>query len=118
MANPLYVRDGNRFYCSHGILLHGGACLRCEKGDLAKPRKYRPSNATEGDAFENRFCRDCIHDKDNECQILAAVYALDVNDPEYPKDWVYDGRGPRCNNFQHGDGEPPFDPNAAIGSLL
>ena len=76
---------------------------------------YRPSNATEGDFFERRWCQQCrrepydLHDKD--CDILLMVHAFDTDDEEYPKAWVYDEDGkPKCTAFinKHSDEPEPY----------
>jgi hypothetical protein len=51
---------------------------------------YRPSNGTEGDGFIAHFCFNCERNRDEDCPILAATFAFDVDDPEYPKEWVQD----------------------------
>ena len=72
---------------------------------MTKP--YRPSNGTEAMMFDDVFCSRCIHDKayrdggmeDGElgCKILADTLCYDVEDPEYPKQWVWDGLEPDGN---------------------
>jgi len=74
-------------------------------------RPYRPSNGTEGDIFEARFCRRCSREDmrpDEEtglprksCSILGDVYFASIDDPEYPKAWTYDADGdPVCTSFR------------------
>lgn len=70
-------------------------------------RPYRPTSGTEGESFQARFCENCIHDAgfseahpERGCQILAATMAFDINDPEYPKEWIVDDDGPRCTMFK------------------
>jgi hypothetical protein len=69
--------------------------------------KYRPSNGTEGDGFIGDWCGRCKrdaafrNDEGDSCPIVAATLALDVDDPEYPVEWVYDERGqPKCTAFE------------------
>lgn len=87
-------------------------------------RPYRPSNSTEAESFMGRWCAGCARDGygkegaaygDDEplCEILGNAMA-----GEQPDEWVIDDeRGPRCKAFLD-DGEPMFDPNAAIRPLL
>jgi hypothetical protein len=75
---------------------------------------YRPSNGSEGDGFEARFCDLCVRDAElrkedpdfsKACPIHTAAIALDPEDAEYPKEWVEDlddaGRGAsaRCSAY-------------------
>ncbi len=61
-------------------------------------RPYQPSNGTEGMWFCEKFCERCIHEKyshtfnddDKKCDILTRSMVYGVNDPEYPKEWIYD----------------------------
>jgi hypothetical protein len=75
---------------------------------------YRPSNGTEGMIFEEKFCNRCIRqhaeDEDGLCRILGDVMVFNLDDPEYPKEWVYDHSGnPTCDAFDDGRKEkvPP-----------
>jgi hypothetical protein len=68
-------------------------------------QKYRPSNATEGDAFTAVYC-DCCElrrrrDEDyRACPIYLAAVAHQVDDPGYPPEWVIGENGvPRCTAF-------------------
>lgn len=70
---------------------------------------YRPSNATEGDCFISTWCLGCAKHWDGGGQVLARTFAHDINDPEYPAEWVRDLTGtPLCTAFL-GEGEqaPP-----------
>lgn len=76
--------------------------------------KYRPSNGTEGEAFQARWCHNCIHDQfDAEsgmggCEIIMRSMLHDVNDPEYPEEWQQEpGQAPRCTAFHDRSDEPP-----------
>jgi hypothetical protein len=74
--------------------------------DQHKP--YRPSNGTEGDCFMAKWCAKCKRDqarREDEdadgCDIVTLVYALNIGDAEYPKEWRQDGpEGPRCTAFE------------------
>lgn len=72
---------------------------RCVEG---KP--YRPSNGTEGEMFQDRWCANCKKDdyeKGVYCPILSASLAFDTDDPEYPKEWNHGPDGqPRCTAFE------------------
>jgi hypothetical protein len=70
-------------------------------------KSYRPSNGTEGDMFQALWCEQCKRDadfKDGEgegCQIIAMTMCVDVDDPEYPKEWTHDSEGqPCCTAFE------------------
>lgn len=76
-------------------------------------KKFRPSNATQADAFFSAWCYSCQRDKamreganfddcdDSErCEIIGRTMAHDVDDPEYPVEWHYDDNGlPTCSAF-------------------
>lgn len=67
---------------------------------------YRPSNGTEGEDFQDRFCRQCIHDREfrltdaNGCEILFRALCFGTKDDDYPTEWQYgwDGK-PTCSAF-------------------
>lgn len=64
--------------------------------------KYRPSNGTEGECFIGHWCCNCERDADSEnnpCQILGRTYHFDIDDPEYPTEWIRDETGPKCTAF-------------------
>ena len=71
-------------------------------------RPYRPSNGTEGDIFMSKFCFQCARDcEDNPCQILGRILFNGINDPDYPKEFIEDERGPRCTAFIQEGSEVP-----------
>lgn len=97
-------------------------------------KSYRPSNGTEGMYFCEKFCRNCINGKyehtgdtkDNPCEILTLTFFLDIDEKDYPKEWIYDDNGkPTCSAFVKFDWgkddegnwidpeptQPPEDPN-------
>lgn len=53
-------------------------------------KKYRPSNGSEGMNFMRYFCDRCKYNINQDCEILANSICYDINDPEYPKEWIYD----------------------------
>ena len=67
-------------------------------------KPYRPSNGTEGEVFQERFCEQCIHDDyDNAkyCEILSRSMAFGVDEPDYPEEWTHDSEGrPMCTAFE------------------
>jgi hypothetical protein len=80
---------------------------------------YRPSSGTEGMAFDDHWCERCTRDRpyrddpDNldpgfhGCQIIADTFAYDVDDPKYPKEWVYGADGvPKCTAFTTDPSKP------------
>lgn len=72
---------------------------------MTKP--YRPSNGTEGECFFHSFCYQCArYGQEGACEILGRSLQLEIDDPDYPKEWVSDGFGdkgyeqnPRCTAF-------------------
>jgi len=73
---------------------------------MTKP--YRPSNGTEGEFFMARFCYRCTWETDfrrdpgsnDGCSILAYTFAYDIDDPNYPEEWIEEAAGPRCLSFE------------------
>ena len=63
---------------------------------------YRPSCGTEGIAFTERWCGSCQRDaafradEGDSCLIAAMAVALNVTEPDYPREWVVAERGPIC----------------------
>ena len=74
-------------------------------------KPYRPSNGTEGMYFIAEFCEQCIHEKwmhtqcegDKKCDILSRSLIYDLDDPEYPEEWIYKDGKPICTEHQHWD---------------
>lgn len=70
---------------------------------------YRPSNGTEGEIFHNAACARCakwVEDEDtdphgrNSCTIEIYAWAFGIDEPKYPKEWVYGPDGqPTCLAF-------------------
>jgi len=91
---------------------------------MSKP--YQPSNGSEGMMFMAEFCDRCKRDRDFQlylvgkgpmaegCEISARALIYRVEDPEYPKEWVWDpdvmkregalviggAEGARCTAFE------------------
>ena len=68
-------------------------------------KSYKPSSGTAGDAFMTEFCYQCKKDRFNgasgqSCQIITDTYIYDVEDDEYPKEWIQDEDGARCTAFE------------------
>lgn len=77
-------------------------------------KPYRPSNGTEGDMFQARWCDRCTRDAafrqawdmdetpaDDGCEILANTMCFATDDPEYPREWQYSTKGqPLCTAFE------------------
>jgi hypothetical protein len=59
-------------------------------------RLYRPSNGSEGECFDAEWCARCERDrlfredmdKHDGCPIVAAAMAYDIDDQEYPREWI------------------------------
>lgn len=61
---------------------------------------FQPSNGTEGDSFMSAFCFRCGQWGAKGCDIQARTMAFGPEDPEYPREWTYDGQGdPTCTAF-------------------
>lgn len=82
--------------------------------------KYQPSNGTEGSWFMGKYCMNCIHcdpdsNGDKQCNILLRVLCYNINDPEYPEEWVYENNEPKCTSHIYWDwgkdGDPDDDNN-------
>lgn len=99
--------------------------------DNTKP--YRPSNGSEGDAFDALFCNRCVLDKAaragdyaNGCDILLRALAFGITDANYPSEWrqnIGAKWDPFCTAFveesDDDDGEPPQpDPDPSQLVLL
>ena len=69
---------------------------------MSDTKPYRPSNGSEGERFMRRFCYRCEHDKEftDPCEIIMLTMAYDLNDKEYPPEWVRDSSGAKCTNFK------------------
>ncbi len=63
-------------------------------------RPYRPSNGTEGQMFEDRWCSRCTGFRGGRCSILFRASIHDVGEPEYPRQWVMTPDGHRCTSFE------------------
>lgn len=74
-------------------------------------KPYRPSNGTEGEMFQERFCYRCVKDdieNENFCPILTAALWNSIGDTDYPVEWIYDHAGhPTCKAFDDGSGHAP-----------
>lgn len=66
---------------------------------------YRPSNGTEGEAFEAKWCQRCEYEAEFRkspnalgCEILTRAVAFS----EFPPEWISDpdGSNPRCTRFR------------------
>lgn len=84
--------------------------------DFPQTRPYRPSNGTDGEIFESRFCDRCKReakyrrtgDGADGCTIATMAAGFGIGDLEYPKEWVISigdatGMTARCTAFRHED---------------
>lgn len=70
--------------------------------------KWRPSNGTEGEIFQEQFCENCVHDRAYRedktrgvpCKVLTMIMACDIGDPEYPEEFSEKDGDRRCTKFQ------------------
>lgn len=80
-------------------------------------RKWRPSNGTEGSIFIDSWCGRCSRDANEDCPILAAAFAYDVDDDEYPKEWNIGKDGqPQCSAWLD-PADPPKERCPHTGDL-
>jgi hypothetical protein len=65
---------------------------------LHKP--YRPSNGTEGECFIASWCGTCGLSAAPEdligCSITGRTMLHDVDDADYPAEWIFADGKPRC----------------------
>ena len=66
-------------------------------------KPYRPSNGTEGEVFFDKYCGSCKKNSVPEgCKIQLRTMAFDVDEPEYPREWIYDKDGYAvCTAFEY-----------------
>lgn len=78
-------------------------------------KKYRPSNGSEGDWFIHTYCYNCIHENPairRSCGILTRTFIHNTNEPEYPKEWIYDEHNePKCTAHVKWDWDNDGDPD-------
>ena len=68
---------------------------------MKNQRPYRPSNGTEGCIFYETFCHTCLHEAgERECDIYTRSLAFDIDDDEYPGEWIYYKEQPTCTAWQ------------------
>lgn len=92
---------------------------------------YRPSSGTEGEWFIRQWCGKCERDKchngskpmdcctpEDFCQIIGNTMLMDIDDPDYPKEWVEDENGPRCTAFVQMGGDIPEKPCQFTGDMF
>jgi hypothetical protein len=76
----------------------------------AHVEKYCPSNGTEGEGFISAWCGKCERsgrpgkpcDAGHEvigCSIVGRSMAFDIDDAEYPAEWIQGKDGPECTAF-------------------
>jgi len=75
---------------------------------MTKAKLYEPSNGTEGEQFESRWCGLCKNDVETDdcggCDILLNAMIHETDDEEYPKEWCYSDNGmPQCTAFEPND---------------
>lgn len=76
-----------------------------------KKQPYRPSNSSDGESFMAYFCDNCIKSEGRSCEIIMLSMCFDVDDPEYPKEWLRNTENfnTTCTAFErkalHGGGE-------------
>lgn len=67
----------------------------------ANTKPYRPSSGDEGLWFESKYCDNCKHDTPSKsCDIILMTMFYDVDEPEYPKEWVTINNKPTCTAYK------------------
>jgi hypothetical protein len=67
------------------------------------PELYRPSNGTEAEYFMEKFCYQCKHNVNDDCETLTFAFVYDKKDPEYPTEWHYNTQDKAiCSKFLQG----------------
>ena len=68
--------------------------------------KFKQSNSDQGSCFESDYCLNCRRYRrskqtdDYYCRIRLYTFAYDIDDPEYPSEWIYQEDGsPTCTAF-------------------
>jgi hypothetical protein len=88
-----------------------------------KTRSYRPANGFEEALFDENWCSKCARDaawradvSAEPCGILNRTMLHDINDPEYPVEWIEDAvpydqpSNPRCTAFvAEGEDDPELE---------
>ena len=64
-----------------------------------KTTSWRPANGSEGRWFEYRYCDRCVVEP-GACMIQSAAWFFDIDDPEYPTEWIEEDGTPRCTAFE------------------
>lgn len=87
----------------------------CQTECKAK-NSYCPSNGTEGSYFIEEYCMNCLHcDPDpngaKQCEILLRTMCFHPNEPDYPREWIYQNEKPICAKFQKWDWGNDGDPD-------
>lgn len=64
--------------------------------------RYRPSNGTDGEFFYEGWCAKCERERPSrQCSILTRTFICNIDDPEYPTEWVYGPNDvPCCTAFR------------------
>ena len=65
---------------------------------IATTKKFRPANGTIGESFMTDFCGTC--GLFFECEIYQRAMNCNINDPDYPIEWICDEKdGARCTAY-------------------
>jgi hypothetical protein len=94
-------------------------CLADYDGCKHQRASFQPSNHTVGQSFIAEWCGNCARDKalreggaldecdDNQrCDIVGRTMAYNVDDTEYPDEWIYDRNGQPCCTAFIPSGDP------------
>lgn len=81
-------------------------------------KKYRPSNGTEGMDFMAQWCDKCQLDDGEKlfCEILSASMCYEMNEPDYPSEWIYKEGQPCCTAFVSKENAAPQTKTTYEGS--
>lgn len=86
---------------------HGSLLIPLLLEQPADGTPYRPSNGTEGSGFTEGLCANCKADRAfrenpdqaDGCPLLANSLAFNVNEPGYPKEWIWKDGEPTRTAF-------------------
>jgi hypothetical protein len=86
---------------------------------------YRPSNGSEGDYFQAKWCDDCQHCGDvglgawgckKEIDLMSMAY--EIGEPGYPPEWIYGPDGqPMCTAHQRENAVPEWGDGIPINVM-
>jgi hypothetical protein len=71
-----------------------------------KLKPFRPSNSDHGYGFMSHWCSNCHRHRGGRCGILFRAMAYNIDDPQYPSEWVETEDGDASCTAFHDKNEP------------